>query len=196
MVISDEIYSELIYGGRSHVSFASVPGMYPRTLTINGFSKAFAMTGWRVGYACGAKELISVLNKIHQYGIMCAPRMGQVAAEEALRRGRENGYEDVLAMRESYDRRRRLMVDSFRKMGLHCFEPYGAFYVFPSIRSTGLSSEEFCARLLREKSVAAVPGNAFGACGEGNIRCCYATALDKLNVALDRIGEFVRELKA
>ncbi len=196
MVISDEIYSELIYGGRSHVSFASVPGMYPRTLTINGFSKAFAMTGWRVGYACGAKELISVLNKIHQYGIMCAPRMGQVAAEEALRRGRENGYEDVLAMRESYDRRRRLMVDSFRSMGLDCFEPYGAFYVFPSVRSTGLSSEEFCARLLREKKVAAVPGNAFGASGEGNIRCCYATALDKLTVALDRIADFVRSCAA
>ena len=196
MVISDEIYAELLYGGKQHASFGTLPGMAERTITINGFSKAFAMTGWRVGYACGPEEIISVMNKIHQYGIMCAPRMGQVAAEEALRTGRENGYEDVLAMRESYDRRRRLMVDSFRKMGLHCFEPYGAFSVFPSIRSTGLSSEEFCARLLREKSVAAVPGNAFGACGEGNIRCCYATALDKLNVALDRIGEFVRELKA
>ena len=196
MVISDEIYAELLYGGKQHASFGTLPGMAERTITINGFSKAFAMTGWRVGYACGPEEIISVMNKIHQYGIMCASRMGQVAAEEALRTGRENGYEDVLAMRESYDRRRRLMVDSFRKMGLHCFEPYGAFYVFPSIRSTGLSSEEFCARLLREKSVAAVPGNAFGACGEGNIRCCYATALDKLNVALDRIGEFVRELKA
>ena len=118
--------------------------------------------------------------------------MGQVAAEEALRRGRENGYEDVIAMRESYDRRRRLMVESFRSMGLDCFEPYGAFYVFPSIRKTGLSSEEFCARLLKEKKVAAVPGNAFGACGEGNIRCCYATAIDKLNVALDRIAAFVQ----
>ena len=195
MVISDEIYAELIYGGKTHASFGALPGMAERTITINGFSKAFAMTGWRVGYACGPEEIISVMNKIHQYGIMCAPRMGQVAAEEALRAGRENGYEDVLTMRESYDRRRRLMVDSFRKMGLHCFEPYGAFYVFPSIRSTGLSSEEFCARLLREKSVAAVPGNAFGPCGEGNIRCCYATALDKLNVALDRIGDFVRGLK-
>ncbi len=195
MVISDEIYAELIYGGKAHASFGALPGMAERTITINGFSKAFAMTGWRVGYACGPEEIISVMNKIHQYGIMCAPRMGQVAAEEALRAGRENGYEDVLTMRESYDRRRRLMVDSFRKMGLHCFEPYGAFYVFPSIRSTGLSSEEFCARLLREKSVAAVPGNAFGPCGEGNIRCCYATALDKLNVALDRIGDFVRGLK-
>ena len=193
MVISDEIYSELIYGGREHVSFASLAGMYPRTMTINGFSKAFAMTGWRVGYACGPEEIIREMNKIHQYGIMCASRMSQVAAEEALRRGRENGYEDVLTMRESYDRRRRLMVESFRQMGLDCFEPYGAFYVFPSIRSTGLSSEEFCGRLLKEKKVAAVPGNAFGTCGEGNIRCCYATAIDKLNVALDRIAEFVRE---
>ena len=195
MVISDEIYSELIYDGKEHFSFAALPGMLPRTITINGFSKAFAMTGWRVGYACGPKEILDVMNKIHQYGIMCAPRMGQVAAEEALRQGRENGYEDVQAMRESYDRRRRLMVESFRSMGLHCFEPYGAFYVFPSIRSTGLSSEEFCSRLLLEKNVAAVPGNAFGACGEGNIRCCYATALDKLTVALDRIADFVAGLK-
>lgn len=195
MVISDEIYAELIYDGKTHTSFGTLPGMLPRTVTINGFSKAFAMTGWRVGYACGPQEIISVLNKIHQYGIMCAPRMGQVAAEEALRLGRENGYEDVLTMRESYDRRRRLMVDSFRSMGLNCFEPYGAFYVFPSIRSTGLSSEEFCSRLLKEKKVAAVPGNAFGECGEGNIRCCYATALDKLGIALDRIAEFVDELK-
>ena len=195
MVISDEIYAELIYDGKVHSSFAALPGMAERTITINGFSKAFAMTGWRVGYACGPKEIISVMNKIHQYGIMCAPRMGQVAAEEALRLGRENEYEDVLSMRESYDRRRRLMVSSFRAMGLHCFEPYGAFYVFPSVRSTGLTSEEFCARLLREKRVAAVPGNAFGPSGEGNIRCCYATAVDKLNIALERIAEFVEELK-
>lgn len=195
MVISDEIYGELVYDGKTQVSFASIPDMYDRTITINGFSKAFAMTGWRVGYACGPEEIISVMNKVHQYGIMCAPRMGQVAAEEALRLGRENGYEDVLAMRESYDRRRRLMVESFRSMGLACFEPYGAFYVFPSIRCTGLTSEEFCSRLLREKNVAAVPGNAFGPCGEGNIRCCYATAVDKLTVALDRIADFVKSLK-
>ncbi len=194
MVISDEIYGELVYDGKSHVSFASVPGMYERTVTINGFSKAFAMTGWRVGYACGPEEIISVMNKVHQYGIMCAPRMGQVAAEEALRLGRENGYADVLAMRESYDRRRRLMVESFRSMGLACFEPYGAFYAFPSVRSTGLTSEEFCSRLLMEKNVAAVPGNAFGPSGEGHIRCCYATAVDKLTVALDRIACFVQSL--
>ncbi len=192
-VISDEIYSELIYDGHSHVSFASLEDMYDRTLTINGFSKAFAMTGWRVGYACGPAEIISVMNKIHQYAIMCAPRQGQVAAAAALRMGRENGYEEVLRMRDSYDRRRRLMVDAFRSMGLHCFEPYGAFYAFPSIRSSGMTSEEFCARLLREKNVAAVPGTAFGPGGEGNIRCCYATALDKLSTALERIAAFVKE---
>ena len=191
-VISDEIYSELMYDGRTHVSFASLPGMYERTLTINGFSKSFAMTGWRVGYACGAAEVISVMNKIHQYTIMCAPRQGQVAAAAALRSGRENAYEEVVRMRDSYDRRRRLMVSAFRDMGLHCFEPYGAFYAFPSIRSTGLTSEDFCARLLQEKNVAAVPGTAFGPGGEGNIRCCYATSLDKLTVALERIADFVR----
>ena len=195
LVISDEIYSELVYDGKEHVSFASLPGMWERTVTINGFSKAFAMTGWRVGYVCGPAELISVMTKIHQYTIMCAPRQGQVAAFEALRQGRENGYEDVAVMRESYDRRRRLMVSAFRAMGLDCFEPYGAFYVIPSVRSTGLSSEDFCAGLLREKRVAAVPGSAFGPCGEGNIRCSYATAIDKLNIALERIGEYVSALR-
>ena len=193
LVISDEIYSELTYGGE-HVSFASLPGMWPYTLTINGFSKSFAMTGWRVGYLCGPGELISVMNKIHQYGILCAPRQGQAAALEALRSGRENGYEDVMQMRESYNRRRRLMVDGLRKMGLHCFEPRGAFYVFPSIQSTGLSSETFCERLLQEKRVACVPGTAFGPCGEGYIRCSYATAVDKLNVALERMADFIQGL--
>ena len=192
-VISDEIYSELVYDGHVHVSFADLEGMYERTITINGFSKAFAMTGWRVGYACGPEEIISVMNKIHQYSIMCAPRQGQVAAAEALKAGRKSEYEDVLRMRDSYDRRRRLMVNAFRSMGLHCFEPYGAFYAFPSIRSTGMSSEEFCEKLLKTKKVAAVPGTAFGPGGEGNIRCCYATALDKLNTALERMAEFVRE---
>lgn len=193
LIISDEIYSELTYGGE-HVSFASLPGMWPYTLTINGFSKSFAMTGWRVGYICGPGELISVMNKIHQYGILCAPRQGQAAALEALRSGRENGYEDVMQMRESYNRRRRLMVDGLRKMGLHCFEPRGAFYVFPSIQSTGLSSETFCERLLQEKRVACVPGTAFGPCGEGYIRCSYATAVDKLNVALERMADFIQGL--
>ena len=191
LVISDEIYSELVYDGHKHVSFASVRDMYDRTITINGFSKAFAMTGWRVGYACGSAEIISVMNKIHQYAIMCAPRQGQVAAGAALRLGRENGYESIEMMRESYDRRRRLMVNAFRDMGLECFEPYGAFYAFPSIRCTGMTSEEFCSLLLQEKNVAAVPGNAFGESGEGNIRCCYATAIDKINIALERMADFV-----
>ena len=191
LVISDEIYSELVYDGHKHVSFASVRDMYDRTITINGFSKAFAMTGWRVGYACGSAEIISVMNKIHQYAIMCAPRQGQVAAGAALRLGRENGYESIEMMRESYDRRRRLMVNAFREMGLECFEPYGAFYAFPSIRCTGMTSEEFCSLLLQEKNVAAVPGNAFGESGEGNIRCCYATAIDKINIALERMADFV-----
>lgn len=191
LVISDEIYSELVYDGHKHTSFASTRGMYDRTITINGFSKAFAMTGWRVGYACGSSEVISVMNKIHQYAIMCAPRQGQVAAAAALRLGRENGYESIEMMRESYDRRRRLMVNAFRDMGLECFEPYGAFYAFPSIRCTGMTSEEFCSLLLQEKNVAAVPGNAFGNSGEGNIRCCYATAIDKINIALERMADFV-----
>lgn len=194
IVISDEIYSELTYGDRQHVSFASLPGMAPYTLTINGFSKSFAMTGWRVGYICGPAELISVMNKIHQYGILCAPRQGQTAALAALRNGRENGYADVVHMRDSYDRRRRLMVEGFRSMGLACFEPYGAFYVFPSIKKTGLTSEEFCERLLKEHRVACVPGTAFGPCGEGHIRCSYATAIDKLNTALDKMGAFVQGL--
>ena len=194
LVISDEIYSELTYGGLQHVSFASLPGMWDYTLTINGFSKAFAMTGWRVGYLCGPEPLLSVMLKIHQYSILCAPRAGQVAAAEALRTGRENGYEDVIKMRESYDRRRRLMVEGFRSMGLDCFEPLGAFYVFPSIKSTGLSSEEFCTKLLSDKKVACVPGTAFGACGEGHIRCSYATGIDKLNIALDKMSEFVKGL--
>ena len=194
MVISDEIYAELTYGENTHVSFASLPGMWDYTLTINGFSKAFAMTGWRVGYICGPAQILSVLNKIHQYGILCAPRQGQVAALEALRMGRENGYEDVEKMRQSYDRRRRLMVDGFRSMGLECFEPLGAFYVFPSIAKTGLTSEDFCARLLQEEHVAAVPGTAFGACGEGHIRCSYATGIDKLNIALEKMERFVKGL--
>lgn len=193
LVISDEIYSELTYGGE-HVSFASLPDMWPYTLTINGFSKSFAMTGWRVGYICGPAELIGVMNKIHQYGILCAPRQGQAAALEALRTGRENNYEDVRHMRDSYDRRRRLMVDGLRKLGLSCFEPRGAFYVFPSIRATGLTSEEFCERLLNEQHVACVPGTAFGPCGEGHIRCSYATAVDKLTVALERMKTFLEHL--
>ncbi|MGN1370147.1 MAG: aminotransferase class I/II-fold pyridoxal phosphate-dependent enzyme [Aristaeellaceae bacterium] len=196
MVLNDEIYAELTYGGKQHVSFASLPGMWDYTITLNGFSKAFAMTGWRVGFACGPAEIIAVMLKIHQYGIMCASRMSQVAALEALRSNRLSDYEDVRKMRESYDRRRRLMVEGFRAMGLDCFEPRGAFYVFPSIKSTGLSSEEFCKRLLQEHKIACVPGTAFGASGEGHIRCSYATGIDKLNIALERMDKFVKELKS
>lgn len=194
MVLNDEIYAELTYGGRQHVSFASLPGMWEYTITLNGFSKAFAMTGWRVGFACGPEPILTVMLKIHQYSIMCASRMGQVAALEALRSGRLNDYEDVRRMRESYDHRRRLMVEGFRAMGLECFEPRGAFYVFPSIRSTGLTSEEFCSRLLMEHRIACVPGTAFGSSGEGHIRCSYATGVDKLSIALERMNDFIHSL--
>ncbi len=194
LVISDEIYSELSYGPEPHASIAELPEMWERTVYINGFSKAFAMTGWRVGYICAPAPLMDVMVKIHQYTIMCASTQGQVAAEEALKQGREDGYADVQTMRQSYDHRRRLMYNAFRKMGLSCFEPLGAFYVFPSIKSTGLTSEAFCERLLMEKEVACVPGTAFGACGEGHIRCCYATALDQLDIALERIAAFVESL--
>ena len=194
LVISDEIYSELSYGPDGHVSIASLPEMWERTVYINGFSKAFAMTGWRVGYVCAPAQLMDVMVKIHQYTIMCASTQGQVAAEEALKQGREDQYADVAMMRQSYDHRRRLMYSAFCAMGLDCFEPLGAFYVFPSIQSTGMSSEAFCEALLRQKEVACVPGTAFGACGEGHIRCCYATALDKLDIALNRIADFVKNL--
>ncbi len=194
LVISDEIYSELTYQPEGHVSIASLPGMWERTILLNGFSKAFAMTGWRVGYLCAPAPLTDIMVKIHQYTILCASRQGQVAAEEALKQGREDNYADVIAMRQSYDQRRRLMLAAFREMGLSCFEPMGAFYVFPGIKKTGLSSEEFCQRLLREKEVVCVPGTAFGASGEGHIRCCYATALDRLQEALRRMADFVGSL--
>ena len=193
MVVSDEIYAELTYG-RKHVSIANIPGMYERTIVVNGFSNSHAMTGWRMGYLCAPAAFTDVMCKIHQYTILCAPRQGQVAAEEALRQGREDGYADVVSMRESYNQRRRLMVQSFRDMGLSCFEPMGAFYVFPGIQKTGLSSEDFCQRLLREKKVVTVPGTAFGASGEGYIRCSYATGIAKLTEALDRMADFVASL--
>ena len=196
VVISDEIYSELTYSEQGHVSIASLPEMRERTIVLNGFSKSFAMTGWRIGYLCAPAAFADVMCKIHQYTILCAPRQAQVAAVEALRQGREDGYADVLRMRESYDQRRRLMVKSFRDMGLSCFEPLGAFYVFPGIQKTGLPSEEFCQRLLREKKVVTVPGTAFGASGEGHIRCSYATSLAKLSEALDRMAAFVNGLLA
>ena len=194
VVISDEIYSELVYSGHEHVAFASIEGMRERTITLNGFSKAFAMTGWRVGYACAPHELLAPMFKIHQFTMLCASIQGQIAADRALGRGFESGFEDVKTMVRSYDRRRRLMVTELNDMGLTCFEPKGAFYVFPSIKSTGLTSDEFCTRLLESKHVACVPGTAFGASGEGHIRCSYATSIEKLNEALRRIREFVNEL--
>ena len=191
VVVSDEIYSELVYDGHEHTAFAAVEDMRERTVTINGFSKAFAMTGWRVGYIAAPRELLVPMFKIHQYTMLCASIQGQVAADRALGRAFETGFEDVRTMVRSYDRRRRLMVSSFNEMGLPCFEPRGAFYVFPSIAPTGLSSEDFCTRLLESEHVACVPGTAFGVSGEGHIRCSYATSLDNLGKALERIRAFL-----
>ena len=185
-VLSDEIYSELTYDGK-HVSFASIDGMWERTVTVNGFSKAFAMTGWRLGYACGPAPVIKAMTKIHQYGIMCAPTTSQYAAVEAMR----SCDDEVEYMRNEYNHRRRIMVNAFREMGLSCFEPLGAFYVFPNISSTGLSSEEFATQLLYEEKVAVVPGTAFGESGEGFIRCSYAYSIKSIEKALERIASFV-----
>ena len=187
LVLSDEIYAELTYGEERGISFASLDGMKERTIVINGFSKAFAMTGWRLGFACAPKEILEVMLKIHQFAIMSAPSTAQYAAITALR----SCSDDVEAMRQEYDNRRRLMVDSLNKMGLNCFEPLGAFYVFPDIRSTGLTSEEFCTRLLKEKRVAVVPGTAFGQCGEGFVRISYCYSLEHIIKALDKIREFI-----
>ena len=194
LVISDEIYAELTYSDGERIAFSALPGMKERTVLINGFSKAFAMTGWRLGYACGPQDILYEMNKIHQYAIMCAPRQAQVAGLQALKKNRENGYEDVETMRRSYDRRRRVMLDAFRKMGLACFEPRGAFYCFPSIQSTGLTSEEFCTRLLKEHKVVCVPGDAFGQSGAGHIRCCYATDLQRMLEAFARMEKFIQTL--
>lgn len=190
MVISDEIYAELTYG-QHHVSMANLPDMYERTIVINGFSKAYSMTGWRMGYVCGPKELISAMTKLHQYGIMSAPTTSQYAAIEAM----ENGDRDIENMREEYDGRRRFLVDGFRKLGLDCFEPRGAFYTFPCVKSTGLSSEEFCERLIVEEKVAVIPGTAFGPGGEGYVRACYAASMRDLGEALSRMGHFLENLK-
>lgn len=190
-VLSDEIYSELTYKEK-HVSIAQMPGMKERTILINGFSKAFAMTGWRLGYACGPKEIIEQMIKIHQFAIMCAPTTSQYAAVEALR----NGDEDVREMREAYNQRRRYLVHTFREMGLECFEPFGAFYIFPSIREFGISSDEFATRFLQEEKVAVVPGTAFGDCGEGFLRISYAYSLDNLKIAIERLERFIKKLRA
>ena len=191
IVIHDEIYAELTYGGIQHVSFAAIPGMWERTITLNGFSKAFAMTGWRLGYACGPKELMAILCRIHQYTMLCAPIASQYAGVEALKNGFDTNFADVRRMVTAYDRRRRMLVQGFREAGLSCHEPLGAFYVFPSVESTGLCSEEFCERLLYEHKVAAVPGTAFGARGEGHIRCSAAASNDEIRSAIDRIKAFM-----
>ncbi len=191
VVISDEIYSELTYGGRKHVSIADIDGMYERTIVLNGFSKSYAMTGWRLGYAAGPKDIIAAMTKIHQYIIMCAPTISQYSAVEALRSCDEN----VKKMRDEYDIRRRVMLKGFRNMGLECFEPLGAFYLFPSVSVTGMSSDEFCEKLLFEEKVAVVPGTALGECGEGFIRCSYAYSVKEINVALERIERFVKKYK-
>lgn len=186
IVLSDEIYAELTYG-KKHVSIANIEGMYERTILISGFSKAYAMTGWRLGYVLGPAPIMKEMTKIHQFAIMCAPTTSQYAAIEAMK----NGDQDVAVMCESYNQRRRLMVDHFRSMGLSCFEPEGAFYVFPCIKSTGMKSDEFCETLLKEEKVAVVPGTAFGSYGEGFIRCSYAYSVDALKEALTRIERFV-----
>jgi len=188
-VISDEIYSELTYSG-NHVSIGAFPGMKERTIVINGFSKAYAMAGWRLGYACGPQVILKQILKIHQFAIMCAPTTSQYAAIEALR----HGDDDVEKMRDEYDRRRRFLLNAFEEMGIECFEPYGAFYMFPSIKKFGMSSDEFATRLLKEEKIAVVPGTAFGDCGEGFLRISYAYSIDDLKAALERIGRFIEKL--
>lgn len=188
-VISDEIYSELTYSG-NHVSIGVFPGMKERTIVINGFSKSYAMTGWRLGYACGPQVILKQILKIHQFAIMCAPTTSQYAAIEALR----HGDDDVEKMRDEYDRRRRFLLNAFEEMGIECFEPYGAFYMFPSIKKFGMSSDEFATRLLKEEKIAVVPGTAFGDCGEGFLRISYAYSIDDLKAALERIGRFIEKL--
>ena len=188
-IISDEIYGELTYKGK-HVSIVSLPGMKERTILINGFSKADAMTGWRLGYACGPQEIMAQMVKIHQFAIMCAPTTSQYAAVEALK----NGDDDVKMMREQYNHRRRYLLNEFKRIGLPCFEPYGAFYVFPCIKKFGMTSDDFCTRLLKEEKLAVVPGTAFGDCGEGYIRISYAYSLENLKAAMERLENFISRL--
>lgn len=190
LVLSDEIYGDLTYGGLKHVCFSSLPDMKERTILFNGFSKAYAMTGWRLGYALSNSDIIAAMNRIHQYTMLCAPITAQVAGIEAL----QNGAHDVKKMVESYDQRRHLIYEGFCQMNLPTFEPKGAFYIFPNITSTGMSSEEFVNKLLQEEHVAVVPGNAFGQCGEGFIRCSYATSVDKITIALKRIARFLKNI--
>ena len=189
VIISDEIYAEMTYGSK-HISIASMPGLYEKTIVLSGFSKAYAMTGWRLGYACGPGELIGAMTKIHQYVIMCAPTTAQYGGIEALRGGAAN----VRSMVKEYDARRRFMLEEFRRMGIDCFEARGAFYLFPSIEKFGMTSEEFCGRLLRESRLAMVPGTAFGDCGEGFVRCAYAYSIDSIKEALTRLRGFIKGL--
>ena len=191
IVISDEIYAELTFNGKPHISPASIDVLRERTITINGFSKAFSMTGWRLGFACGPKEIMEQMIKIHQFAIMCAPTTSQYAAIEALK----NCDDDVAYMMNEYNMRRRMMVAGFNKIGLSCREPKGAFYAFPSIKSTGMTSEEFCEKLLYSKKVAVVPGTAFGESGEGFVRASYCYSVEHINEAIERIGEFLKEIK-
>ena len=188
-VISDEIYAELTYNGKHH-SIAELPNMKERTIVINGFSKSYAMTGWRLGYACGVKEIISQMTKIHQFAIMCAPTVSQYAAVEALK----NGDKDIEEMKESYNQRRRFLLSSFKEMDIPCFEPFGAFYVFPCIKKFGMTSEEFAMKFLDEENVAVIPGTAFGDSGEGFLRISYAYSIEKLKVAMEKLGEFIKKL--
>ncbi len=190
-VLSDEIYAELTYKGK-HVSITTLPGMKERTILINGFSKAYAMTGWRLGYACGPVNIIAQMTKIHQFAIMCAPTTSQYAAVEAVK----NGDEDIAKMRESYNQRRRFLLNAFKEMGIECFEPFGAFYVFPCIKEFGMTSEEFATRFLQEEKVAAVPGTAFGNSGEGYLRISYAYSLERLKEAMTRFERFVKKLRS
>ncbi len=190
LVLSDEIYASLTYGEEKHTAFSAIPGMKGRTVLVNGFSKSHSMTGWRMGYACGPKEIVGLMTKLHQFAIMSAPTMSQYAAIEAMK----NGDDDIEYMRSQYDMRRRLIVDGLNKMGLHCFEPEGAFYVFPSVKSTGLTSMEFCERLIRAHRVAVVPGDAFGACGEGFVRISYCYSTKHIIEALERMEAFLKEL--
>ena len=187
VIISDEIYAELTYGDNAHVSIATIPGMYERTILVNGFSKSYSMTGWRMGYVCAPAPLTGQMVKLHQYGIMSAPTMSQYAAIEAMR----YGDEDIRQMQEEYDGRRRFLLNGFREMGLECFEPRGAFYMFPCIRSTGMNSDEFCTEFLKAEQVAVIPGSAFGPGGEGFVRCCYAASLQNLDEALKRMKRFI-----
>ena len=190
-VISDEIYGELTYKGK-HISIATLPGMQERTILINGFSKAYAMTGWRLGYACGPKNILAQMTKIHQFAIMCAPTTSQYAAVEAVK----NGDSDIARMRESYNMRRRFLLNAFKEMGIECFEPFGAFYVFPCIKEFGMTSDEFATRFLQEEKVAAVPGTAFGGSGEGYLRISYAYSLERLEEAMKRFAHFVEKLRS